>query len=64
MRTMRTTTTTGDAPRFVALAGTLGGELRRWPARGWWVAVATAVSTVALIAIPTDLINTQFFARE
>lgn len=64
MQPKRTTTTTGDAPGFAALASTLGRELRRWPARRWWVAVATAVSTVAFIAIPTDLIDTPFFARE
>jgi len=41
-----------------------GGSLRRWPARRWWVALAAAVGTYLVIAIPTDLIDTPFFARE
>jgi len=40
------------------------GELRRWPARRWWVAVGTALFTVVFIAVPTDLIDTPIFARE
>lgn len=42
----------------------LAGELRRWPARRWWVALGTAVFTVVFIAVPTDLIDTPLFARE
>lgn len=42
----------------------LAGELRRWPARRWWVAVGTALFTVVFIAVPTDLIDTPLFARE
>lgn len=44
--------------------GHVATELRRWPARRWWVALATAVGSYLVIAIPTDLINTPFFARE
>ncbi|WP_241989084.1 hypothetical protein [Cryobacterium serini] len=51
------------APRRGTLAG-LGADLRRWPARRWWVALATALFTVVFIAIPTDLIDTPFFSRE
>ncbi|TFC10459.1 hypothetical protein E3O19_15345 [Cryobacterium algoritolerans] len=48
------------------MAGSLaiaGGSLRRWPARRWWIALATAVGTYLVIAIPTDLIDTPLFAR-
>ncbi|TFC52185.1 hypothetical protein E3T26_06210 [Cryobacterium sp. TMT1-21] len=38
--------------------------LRRWPARRWGVALLSAIVTVLVIAIPTDLIDTPFFARE
>jgi hypothetical protein len=67
---MQTEPATRPEPRWwVGLSrgfglGTLGTELRRWPARRWWVALATAVGTYLVIAIPTDLINTAFFARE
>lgn len=43
---------------------TVGSELRRWPARRWWVALGSAAATYIVIAIPTDLIDTPFFARE
>jgi hypothetical protein len=39
------------------------GELKRWPARRWWVASLGAVFTILFIAIPTDLINTPYFSR-
>jgi len=42
----------------------MGAALRRWPERRWWTALATATSTVIVIAVPTDLINTPIFARE
>ncbi|SDM60753.1 hypothetical protein SAMN05216368_101429 [Cryobacterium flavum] len=51
------------APWRGKLAG-LGGDLRRWPSRRWWVALATALCTVVFIAIPTDLIDTPFFSRQ
>lgn len=38
--------------------------LRRWPARRWWTALVSAVATYVVIAIPTDLIDTPFFARQ
>ncbi|WP_174775109.1 hypothetical protein [Cryobacterium glucosi] len=40
-----------------------GASLPRWPARRWWIALAAAVGTYLVIAIPTDLIDTPFFAR-
>ncbi|MBG6214020.1 hypothetical protein RCH23_001942 [Cryobacterium sp. CAN_C3] len=51
------------APWRGKLAG-LGADLRHWPSRRWWVAVATALFTVVFIAIPTDLIDTPLFSRE
>ncbi|SDJ91840.1 hypothetical protein SAMN05216282_101286 [Cryobacterium psychrotolerans] len=57
----------GIAARLNGVArgfGVAGGELRRWPARRWWVALGTAAFTIVFIAIPTDLIDTPFFARE
>ena len=49
--------------------GTVGVALRRWSARRWsarrwWAALVTAAFTVLFIAIPTDLIDTPFFARQ
>lgn len=38
--------------------------LRLWPARRWWFALGTAVFTVLVVAIPTDLIDTPVFGRE
>lgn len=45
----------------------LGDELatlRQWSSRRWLTALATAVFTVVIIAIPTALIETPFFGRE
>lgn len=39
-------------------------ELRTWPARRWWFAVATALSTVLVVAVPTALIPNPIFGRE
>lgn len=50
--------------RAVRTIGILGTAFRRWPARRWWIALASATATVLFIAIPTDLIDTPFFARE
>lgn len=60
------TTTHGTPPSggFARALGLIGGELRRWPARRWWVALGTAAFTVVFIAIPTDLIDTPFFSRQ
>jgi len=67
MRDPRTSTTAESpaprAPWAVVLAG-LGGDLRRWPSRRWWVALSTALFTVVFIALPTDLIDTPLFSRE
>lgn len=49
---------------MVHAIGIVNAELRRWPARRWWIALASATATYVLIAIPTNLINTPFFARE
>ncbi|MHB1172078.1 MAG: hypothetical protein ACYCZY_06230 [Lacisediminihabitans sp.] len=38
-------------------------ELRRWPARRWWIALASAAGMYLLVAIPTDLIDNPFFGR-
>lgn len=61
-----TTTTHGTPPSggIARALGLIGGELRRWPARRWWVALGTAAFTVVFIAIPTDLIDTPFFSRQ
>lgn len=37
--------------------------LRSWPLRCWIAAAAVAVATVIVIGVPTDLIDTPFFAR-
>lgn len=39
-------------------------ELRRWPARRWWMALGSAAATVLIVAIPTDLIDTPWFSRQ
>jgi len=39
-------------------------ELQRWTAKRWWFALATAVSTYLLIALPTALIENPIFGRE
>ncbi|MBW4094993.1 MAG: hypothetical protein HIU81_06210 [Acidobacteria bacterium] len=43
-------------PLFAALA--------QWGARRWLTAAASAAGTYLFIAVPTDLIDTPFFARE
>lgn len=48
---------------MVHLSGLLAG-LRRWPMRRWATVLATTAFTVLFIAIPTDLIDTPFFARQ
>jgi len=57
MRSATATTATDSPLRLV-------GDLRRWPARRWWVALGTAAFTIVFIAVPTDLIDTPMFARE
>ncbi len=39
-------------------------ELRTWPARRWWFALATALVTVVVIAVPTVLIPNPWFNRD
>ncbi|MCG6566650.1 hypothetical protein [Tessaracoccus sp. ZS01] len=43
---------------------TFTAELATWPARRWFFAVATAVATVLVVAIPTALIPNPVFGRE
>lgn len=38
--------------------------LGSWPLRRWVVAVVTAMSSVVVVGVPTDLIDTGFFSRE
>ncbi|MDJ0324760.1 hypothetical protein QMG61_13430 [Cryobacterium sp. PH31-AA6] len=67
MQSERTTAAVSGRSPVSRLAGSVviaGGALRRWPARRWWIALTTAVGTYLVIAIPTDLIDTPFFARE
>ncbi|MGC1214877.1 MAG: cytochrome c biogenesis CcdA family protein [Micromonospora sp.] len=35
-----------------------------WPARRWVAAIAGAVATTVVIAVPTDLIDTPYFSRD
>lgn len=62
-RTVATDAKQGTASRLVNSVLIAGGSLRRWPARRWWIALVAAVGTYLVIAIPTDLIDTPFFAR-
>lgn len=39
-------------------------ELRTWPARRWWFALAAAAATVLVVAVPTDMIDTPLFTRD
>jgi hypothetical protein len=57
---------TRPSPRTRIVAGltTMVTELRGWPARRWWIALASGVVTVVFIAIPTALIETPLFGRE
>ncbi|WP_211249006.1 hypothetical protein [Paraoerskovia marina] len=52
-----TTTLTSPSPP-------LWREVASWSARRWWTATATALLTVLVIGIPTDLIDTPWFGRE
>ena len=61
---MRDQRTSRDESSWRGKLAGLGVDLRHWPSRRWWVAVATALFTVVFIAIPTDLIDTPFFSRE
>ncbi|HHT11978.1 MAG TPA: hypothetical protein GX013_02270 [Propionibacterium sp.] len=39
-------------------------ELATWPARRWLFAIGTAVATVLVVGIPTDLIPNPVFGRD
>ena len=39
-------------------------ELAAWPARRWLFAIGTAVATVLVVGIPTDLIPNPVFGRD
>lgn len=47
-----------------AVTRTVFAELRTWPLRRWLFAASTAVLTVFVVAIPTDLIPNPWFSRE
>jgi hypothetical protein len=67
MREQRTNTSSRATTRYQRLTAGLAilqAELRGWPARRWWVALASAIVTVLFIAVPTDLIDTPLFGRE
>ena len=67
MREQRTSTSSDATTRYQRLTtglAILQRELRGWPARRWWVALASAIVTVVFIAVPTDLIDTPLFGRE
>ena len=67
MQSERTADVDSGRSPAAGLAGSFliaGGSLRRWPARRWWIALTTTVGAYQAIAIPTDLIDTPFFARE
>jgi hypothetical protein len=62
-RTVGVDSEQGMTRRLVDSFLVAGGSLQRWPARRWWIALVAAVGTYLVIAIPTDLIDTPFFAR-
>ena len=67
MHDQRTGTASGRPSLLVTwdvVLAELFGDLRRWPSRRWWAALATAVFTVIFIAVPTDLIDTSLFSRQ
>lgn len=39
-------------------------DLKGWPARRWWFAAGTSITTFLFIALPTDLIDTPMFGRD
>ncbi|MEV5693021.1 cytochrome c biogenesis CcdA family protein [Micromonospora globbae] len=52
-------------PSAIDVAGvTLTPGPWTWPARRWIAAVAGAVGTAVVIAVPTDLIDTRYFSRD
>lgn len=58
-------TAAAPLPSATDVAGvTLRSGPSAWPARRWITAVAGAVVTTVVIAIPTDLINTPYFGRD
>lgn len=66
-RTRRSEATEPAGHRSAGVSTAIGGlasGFRRWPARRWWIALASATATYILIAVPTDLIDTSFFTRQ
>lgn len=54
---------TNNAHR-VSARSSLASALAQWPVRRWFAATGVAVLTYAVVAIPTDLIDTPLFTRE
>jgi hypothetical protein len=46
------------------VTGELARDLIRWPARRWAVAAGSALGYAVLVAVPTDLVDTDLFWRE
>ena len=51
-------------PATVTTTRELTQPLRSWTPRNWAAAVAVAVTTVVVVGVPTDLIDTPLFSRE
>ncbi|MFI7490480.1 cytochrome c biogenesis CcdA family protein [Micromonospora echinaurantiaca] len=64
-RAARTPDTDATPPARTGVAGTtVTAGPAAWPARRWVAAVAGAVTTTVVIAVPTDLIDTPYFSRD
>lgn len=64
-RAARTPDTDATPPARAGVAGmTVTTGPAAWPARRWVAAVAGAVTTTVVIAVPTDLIDTPYFSRD
>lgn len=55
---------TGDLPIAPLPQPSLWNELRAWPARRWWFALGTAITTALLMGLATDVIPNPMFGRD